>query len=120
HVGAPDAQAVQMGGPSGRCLAPKDYARSISFEDVPTGGSVIIFGPDRDLLEYMRQFTEFFAEESCGWCTPCRVGTTLLEMGLKRILDGEATASDVEALETLCKTVKTMSQCGLGQTAGNP
>lgn len=119
-VGAENAQAVQMGGPSGRCLAPKDFARSISFEDVPTGGSVIIFGPDRDLLEYMRQFTAFFAEESCGWCAPCRVGTTLLEMGLKKVLDGEATARDLEALETLGKTVKTMSQCGLGQTSANP
>jgi len=119
-VGAEDAQAVQMGGPSGRCLAPKDFARSISFEDVPTGGSVIIFGPDRDLLEYMRQFTEFFVEESCGWCTPCRVGTTLLERELKRILDGEATDIDLNALETLGLTIKTMSQCGLGQTAANP
>lgn len=119
-VGAEDAQAVQMGGPSGRCLAHKDFARTISFEDLPTGGSVIVFGPDRDILECMRQFTAFFAEESCGWCTPCRVGTTLLEQSLKKILDGRGTVSDLDALENLGRTVKTMSRCGLGQTAANP
>ncbi|MCF6284267.1 MAG: NAD(P)H-dependent oxidoreductase subunit E [Candidatus Hydrogenedentes bacterium] len=120
RVGAENAQAVQMGGPSGQCLARKDFARSISFEDLPTGGSVIIFGPERDLLEAMRQFTAFFAEESCGWCAPCRVGTTLLEKCLQKILDGKGTFSDLEALETLGETVKTMSRCGLGQTAANP
>ena len=119
-VGAEEAQAVQVGGPSGRCLARKDFARIISFEDVPTGGSIIVFGPDRNVLECMRQFTAFFAEESCGWCAPCRVGTTLLEQRLKKILDGEGTHSDLDELETLGVTVKTMSRCGLGQTAANP
>ncbi len=61
-VGAEDAQAVQMGGPSGQCLAQKDFGRNVAFEDLPTGGSVIVFGPDRDLLEYMRQFMEFFVK----------------------------------------------------------
>ncbi|MBX3177453.1 MAG: NAD(P)H-dependent oxidoreductase subunit E [Candidatus Hydrogenedentes bacterium] len=119
-VGAENAQAVQMGGPSGRCLAPKDYARTISFDDLPTGGSVMIFGPERDIIEVMRQFTAFFAEESCGWCTPCRAGTTLLEKGLEKILEGRATDRDLRELESLGLTVKTMSRCGLGQTAANP
>ena len=100
-VGAENAQAVQMGGPSGRCLAPKDYARTISFDDLPTGGSVMIFGPERDIIEVMRQFTAFFAEESCGWCTPCRAGTTLLEKGLEKILEGRATDRDLRELESL-------------------
>jgi [NiFe] hydrogenase diaphorase moiety large subunit len=119
-VGAENAQAVQIGGPSGQCLAPKDYGRCISFEDVPTGGSVIVFRPGRDLLGYIRDFTEFFVEESCGWCVPCRVGTKELLLGLEKILDGRGTQADLDALEVLGNTVKTMSRCGLGQTAANP
>jgi len=119
-VGGGDAQAVQVGGPSGQCLAPRDYGRKISFEDIPTGGSIIVFGPKRDLLKQVLSFAEFFAEESCGWCAPCRAGTTLLKMKLEKILDGKGTASDLEELKKLGNTVKTMSRCGLGQTAANP
>jgi [NiFe] hydrogenase diaphorase moiety large subunit len=119
-VGGEDAQAVQVGGPSGACLAPKDYGRKISFEDIPTGGSIIVFGPKRDLLKHVLDFAEFFAEESCGWCAPCRVGTTLLKMKLEKILDGRGTASDLEELKQLGTTVKMMSRCGLGQSAANP
>jgi len=119
-VGAADAQAVQIAGPSGQCLAPKDYGRKISFEDIPTGGSVIVFGPQQDILEVVQIFNEFFAEESCGWCVPCRVGTTLIKMKMDKILSGKGTASDLDELKSLGTTVKTMSRCGLGQTAGNP
>lgn len=119
-VGAGNTQAVQMGGPSGQCLAPKDFGRRISFEDLTTGGSVIVFGPARDLLDCMQQFVEFFAEESCGWCVPCRVGTTLLTKMMAKVLEGRGTQSDLDALATLGNTVKTMSRCGLGQTAANP
>jgi [NiFe] hydrogenase diaphorase moiety large subunit len=119
-VGGADAQAVQIGGPSGQCLAPKDYGRKISFEDIPTGGSVIVFGPQRDILEIVQIFNEFFVEESCGWCVPCRVGTSLLKMKMDKILSGKGTASDLDELKSLGTTVKTMSRCGLGQTAGNP
>ncbi|NIA15526.1 MAG: hypothetical protein GWP08_15800 [Nitrospiraceae bacterium] len=119
-VGAADAQAVQMGGPSGQCLAPKDFGRGISFEDLSTGGSIIVFGPDRDVLDCMCQFVEFFIEESCGWCAPCRVGTTLLAKMMRKVLDGKGTKADLDALRKLGTTVKTMSRCGLGQTAANP
>jgi [NiFe] hydrogenase diaphorase moiety large subunit len=119
-VGAEDAQAVQIGGPSGQCLHPKDFGRSISFEDLPTGGSTIVFGKDRDLLKYMRQFVEFFAEESCGWCTPCRVGTTLMLKELDKILEGRGGKNDLKELDRIGTTVKVMSRCGLGQTAANP
>ncbi|TWU34264.1 NAD(P)H-dependent oxidoreductase subunit E [Novipirellula artificiosorum] len=120
QVGAEDAQAVQIGGPSGSCIGPKDFSRRIAFEDLATGGSIIIFGPGRDLLEYMYQFGEFFAEESCGWCVPCRVGTTLLLKEMRAVLDGHATHTELQAMQKLCGTIKTMSQCGLGQTAPNP
>ncbi len=119
-VGADDAQAVQVGGPSGQCLAPKDFGRTISFEDLPTGGSVIVFGPNRDVLEYMHQFIEFFVEESCGWCAPCRVGTTLMKTMFEKVLAGNATRADMAKLKELGTTVKMMSRCGLGQTAANP
>ena len=119
-VDAENAQAVQIGGPSGQCIAPKDFGRRICFEDLPTGGSVIVVGQKRDLLEIVREFTEFFVEESCGWCAPCRVGTTLLLRKLEKILAGKGTQTDIEDLKTLGKTVTTMSRCGLGQTAANP
>jgi [NiFe] hydrogenase diaphorase moiety large subunit len=119
-VGCEEAQAVQVGGPAGHCLAPQDYGRKISFEDIPTGGSVIVFGPERDLLKHVLDFTEFFVEESCGWCAPCRVGTLLLQRKLEKIMDGRGTASDLDELRQLGNTVKTMSRCGLGQTAANP
>jgi len=111
---------VQMGGPSGQCLAPKDFGRGISFEDLATGGSVMVFGADRDVLDLVGQFTEFFVEESCGWCVPCRVGTTLLKDMMDKVLEGRGTRSDLATLQHLGRVVKTASRCGLGQSAANP
>jgi [NiFe] hydrogenase diaphorase moiety large subunit len=119
-VGAPDAAFVQVGGPSGQCMAPKDYGRRIAYEDLATGGSMMIFGPGRDVLDVARQFTEFFVEESCGWCTPCRVGTTLLKTNLEKVLSDRGTLADITAIEALANTVTRMSRCGLGQSAANP
>ena len=119
-VGAVDTQAVQVGGPSGTCIGPNEFERKIAFEDLSTGGSMIVFGPDRDLLQCMAEFTDFFIEESCGWCAPCRVGTTLLAKKLDKVLSGKGTFGDLDELKQLGETVKTMSRCGLGQTAANP
>jgi [NiFe] hydrogenase diaphorase moiety large subunit len=119
-VGAPDAAYVQMGGPSGQCVAPKDFGRRIAYEDLSTGGSVMVFSADRDVLDVAHQFTEFFAEESCGWCTPCRVGTTILKQNMEKLLSDRATLADVAAMEALANTVARTSRCGLGQTAANP
>lgn len=119
-VGAVDTQAVQVGGPSGTTVAPKDFGRKICFEELPTGGSVMIFGSDRNLLDIVFQFTDFFVEESCGWCAPCRVGTTLLLKKLDKIIGGRGSTLDIAELETLGNTVRRMSRCGLGQTAANP
>jgi [NiFe] hydrogenase diaphorase moiety large subunit len=66
------------------------------------------------------QFADFFVAESCGWCAPCRVGTTLLKQGMEKIVAGRATLADVTATEKLANTVVRMSRCGLGQTAPNP
>jgi [NiFe] hydrogenase diaphorase moiety large subunit len=119
-VGAPDAAYVQVSGPSGQAVAPKDFGRRIAYEDLATGGSTMIFGPGRDVLDIALQFADFFVDESCGWCTPCRVGTTLLKQGMEKIVAGRATLADIAATEALANTVTRMSRCGLGQTAPNP
>jgi [NiFe] hydrogenase diaphorase moiety large subunit len=119
-AGAPDAAYVQVSGPSGHAVAPKDFGRRIAYEDLSTGGSTMIFGPGRDVLDIARQFAEFFAEESCGWCAPCRVGTTLLKQGMEKIVAGRATLADLAATESLANSVVRMSRCGLGQTAPFP
>jgi [NiFe] hydrogenase diaphorase moiety large subunit len=119
-VGASDASYVQMSGPSGQAVAPKDFGRRIAYEDLSTGGSTMIFGPRRDVLDVALQFADFFVEESCGYCTPCRVGTTLLKQGMEKIVAGRATLEDIAATEALANTVERMSRCGLGQTAPNP
>jgi [NiFe] hydrogenase diaphorase moiety large subunit len=119
-VGAKDVQAVQVGGPSGQCLAVKDMGKRICFEDASTGGAVMVFNTSRDILGIVRDFTLFFVEDSCGWCAPCRVGTSLLLKKMDKILSGSAVHQDLIDLETLGNTVKLMSRCGLGQTAANP
>jgi len=119
-VGAADAEFVQISGPSGQAIAPRDFGRQIAYEDLSTGGSTMIFGPGRDVLDVAMQFADFFVDESCGWCTPCRVGTTLLKQGMENIIAGRATLADITATESLANTVVRMSRCGLGQTAPNP
>jgi [NiFe] hydrogenase diaphorase moiety large subunit len=119
-VGGADAAYVQVSGPSGQSVAPKDFGRRIAYEDLSTGGSTMVFGPQRDVLEIALQFAEFFVDESCGWCVPCRVGTTLLRQGMKKIVAGRATLADITATEALANTVSRMSRCGLGQSAPNP
>ena len=119
-AGAEDAIAVQVGGPSGRMVGAKYFERSICYDDLSTGGSIIVLGPGRDLLKIASEFMEFFIEESCGYCTPCRVGNVLLKSRLDRIIAGKGEPDDLEYLEQLAKTVKTASRCGLGQTSPNP
>jgi [NiFe] hydrogenase diaphorase moiety large subunit len=119
-VGAVDAQYVQVSGPSGQSVAPKDFGRRIAYEDLSTGGSTMIFGPGRDVLDIALQFADFFVVESCGWCTPCRVGTTLLKQGMQKVVAGRATLADLAQMEALGNTVMRMSRCGLGQSAPNP
>ena len=119
-VGAADAQYVQVSGPSGQAVAPKDFGRRIAYEDLSTGGSTMIFGKGRDVLDIALQFADFFVVESCGWCTPCRVGTTLLKQGMEKVVAGRATLADLARMKALGSTVIRMSRCGLGQSAPNP
>jgi len=118
--GADALLGIQIGGPSGLFISDLELQRKLAFEDLATGGSFIIFNKHRNLLDIVNNFTRFFAHESCGFCTPCRVGTSLLQNQLAKIVDGHGSAGDVVALEELCALVKNYSHCGLGQTAANP
>jgi [NiFe] hydrogenase diaphorase moiety large subunit len=119
-AGGTGAKAVQVGGPSGTCVAPAGFGRKICFSDLATGGSVIVFGPDRDLFEVVENFMDFFVEESCGWCVPCRAGNVLLKKKLEKVVRGHGTEADLAELEAWGKLVKATSRCGLGQTSPNP
>jgi [NiFe] hydrogenase diaphorase moiety large subunit len=120
EAGAANAAAVQVGGPSGQLVGEADFDRVICCDDLATGGSIIIFGPQRDLLVVASKFMEFFIDESCGYCTPCRVGNVLLKERLDRIIAGKGEPGDLDYLKELGETVKTASRCGLGQTSPNP
>ena len=117
--GAADTLAVQIGGPSGMLIDGAEFSRTLSFEDLPSGGSFMVYGKQRDLLAIMNNFAHFFAHESCGFCTPCRVGTTLLKNGLGKIAGGHGTHTDLEEMQRMAALIKRRSHCGLGQSAAN-
>jgi [NiFe] hydrogenase diaphorase moiety large subunit len=119
-AGGENAAAVQVGGPSGELIGPDMFDRSICYDDLATGGALMVFGPERDLLKVVEHFMEFFVEESCGYCTPCRVGNVLLKERLRDIMNGRGEMSDLIYLVELGKSVKFTSRCGLGQTSSNP
>jgi len=119
-AGAKDTQAVMVGGPSGVLLSSRELARRICFEDVPSAGAFMVFDGTRDMVGVVDNFTRFFAHESCGFCTPCRVGTTLNAQMLNRITAGTGTRRDVKDLARVSQIMKSASHCGLGTTAGNP
>jgi [NiFe] hydrogenase diaphorase moiety large subunit len=118
--GARDAQAVQVGGPSGTCIAADEFGRRIAFEDVPSAGAFMVFDRSRDMFEVARNFVHFFAHESCGFCTPCRVGTSLLKNMMDKLARGHGSPYDFAEIENLNRLLRSMSHCGLGHTACNP
>ena len=120
-VGAGDAYAVQVGGPSGICISKKDFKRTICFEDLPSGGSIIIIGKHRNIIkDVVCNFMNFFIDESCGSCVPCRSLPVILRNKLQKLLDGKGVMSDLADLENWGKNMKAANRCGLGQTAANP
>lgn len=119
-VDAPDVRAVQVGGPSGEMIGVDSFDRKICFEDLSTGGSIMVFGPNRDVLEVVEYFADFFVEESCGYCTPCRVGNVFLKERIGKIRCGLGEPEDLEYLKELSNTIIVTSRCGLGHTSPNP
>jgi [NiFe] hydrogenase diaphorase moiety large subunit len=118
--GAGEVMGVQVGGPSGTFISNRELDRVLAFEDLSSAGSFMVFNSTRNLFDIAQNFTDFFAHESCGFCAPCRVGTSLLKQQLHKIIDGHGSAADLEELSELCLVVKTNSHCGLGESAANP
>ena len=112
-------QAVQVGGPSGVCLAAHEFGRRIAFEDVPSAGALMVFDDTRDMFETARSFAHFFAEESCGFCTPCRVGTELVARRMDKLAAGYGSVYDEAELHELESLMHGTTHCGLGATATN-
>ncbi|MCE1229891.1 MAG: SLBB domain-containing protein [Firmicutes bacterium] len=116
-VGGEHARAVQIGGASGLCVPASEFHRAIAFEDIPTGGSVIVFGPQRDMLEVLHNFLEFFVDESCGQCTPCRLGNRKLLEGVEMLQAGTCSMTYLRELCALGESMQLASKCGLGQSS---
>ena len=119
-------KAAQTGGPSGGCIPPQhldvpiDYDKLIEIGSMMGSGGLIVMDEDTCMVDIAKFFLEFTVDESCGKCTPCRIGTKrLLEM-LAKVTDGTATLEDLDKMEELCYYIKENSLCGLGQTAPNP
>lgn len=119
-VGAKNTKAVQVGGASGICIPKSKFDRKLSYEDAATGGSIMIFNETRDMLHVLKNFMEFFVEESCGQCTPCRLGNQKLLEGIEMIEKNEYTFAHINNLKELGQTMKVASKCGLGQSSPNP
>ena len=119
-------KAVQIGGPSGGCLpeelldVPVDYESLREHGAIMGSGGVIVLDDSACMVNVAKFFLQFTADESCGKCTPCRVGTQMMLEILNRITEGEGTEEDLARLEELAQLVKSASLCGLGQTAPNP
>lgn len=120
EFGDGDTKAVQVGGASGFCVPRKKFANTIiGFEGVPTGGSMKLFNSSRSMYNVLHNYLEFFEEESCGQCTPCRVGCQQLLKGVENVKKGEAKSTYLNELTKLADTMKIASKCGLGQSVGN-
>jgi len=118
--GAKDVLGIQVGGPSGTFISNQEFERKIAFEDLATGGSFIVFNNSRSIFDIVQNFTHFFAHESCGFCTPCRVGTSLMKNQYDKIHSGHGSTGDVRELQEIATLIKATSHCGLGQTAAQP
>ena len=119
-------KAIQTGGPSGGCLTAKDLDTPIDFDNLVALGSMmgsggaIVMDEDNCMVDVAKFYMEFICDESCGKCSPCRIGTKRILEILEKITKGQGTLQDLADLEDLSEAVKANSLCGLGQTAANP
>ncbi len=119
-------KAAQTGGPSGGCIpvehldVPIDYDNLIAIGSMMGSGGLIVMDEDNCMVDIAKFFLEFTVDESCGKCTPCRIGTKRLYEMLQKITSGNGTMEDLDKMEKLCNYIKNNSLCGLGQTAPNP
>lgn len=126
EFGDGDIKAVQVGGVSGFCVPRKCFKkRTIGFpgkltgDSLPTGGSIMLFNSSRSMYNVLHNYLDFFCEESCGQCTPCRVGTQQLLKGIEAIKRHKKPPSYLETLMKLAETMRLTSKCGLGQSVAN-
>jgi len=115
--GAHNTQAVTSAGAAGHCLAVDEFERCIAFEDVATGGSIMVFDQRRDIFDVAQNFAQFFAHESCGFCTPCRVGTAVNVKLLNKLANDHGSPYDLEEMQRMHRLMQGASHCGLGNTA---
>jgi [NiFe] hydrogenase diaphorase moiety large subunit len=121
QFGDGDAKAIQVGGASGHCVPRKMFNDTIiGFEGIPTGGSMMIFNSTRSMYNVLHDYLEFFTEESCGQCSPCRIGCQQLLKGIEAVKRGERKPDYLDELKKLAETMKMASKCGLGQSVANP
>ena len=119
-------KAAQTGGPSGGCIpaslidTPIDYDSLISIGSMMGSGGLIVMDEDNCMVDIAKFFLEFTVDESCGKCSPCRIGTRRMLEILEKITDGRGTVEDIDKLKVLAKSIKASALCGLGQTAPNP
>lgn len=116
---AKNVKAAQVGGASGRLIPKEKFDTPLAFETVLGAGAVMVFSKDRDIVPIVRKNIEFFAEESCGKCVPCREGTQAMSDILRRFSSGEGSEEDLTILNELGNTMALTSLCGLGQAAPN-
>ncbi len=120
EFGDGDTKAVQVGGASGFCVPRKKFDETIiGFEGVPTGGSMKLFNSSRSMYNVLHNYLDFFTEESCGQCTPCRVGCQQLLLGIEKVKKSEVKSTYLTELMKLADTMKIAAKCGLGQSVGN-
>ena len=121
EFGDGDTKSVQVGGASGHCVPRKYFEDTIiGFEGIPTGGSMMIFNSTRSMYNVLHDYLEFFTEESCGQCTPCRVGCQQLLKGIEAVKKGDRRPSYLEDLKKLASNMNLAAKCGLGQSVANP
>ncbi|MEI7490842.1 MAG: NADH-ubiquinone oxidoreductase-F iron-sulfur binding region domain-containing protein [Bacteroidota bacterium] len=120
EFGDGDTKAVQVGGASGFCVPRKKFKDTvIGFEGVPTGGSMMLFNSSRSMYNVLHNYLEFFEEESCGQCTPCRVGCQQLRKGIEAVKKGDKKSLYLDQLMKLSESMKLTAKCGLGQSVAN-
>ncbi|MCP3941947.1 MAG: NADH:ubiquinone oxidoreductase [Desulfobacteraceae bacterium] len=117
---AHDTAIVQIGGASGEMIGRIDFNRKICFEDLATSGSVMVFNSQRNVLKIVDSFLKFFIDESCGYCTPCRVGNVFLRERIQKVMHGDANHSDLDYLRQLSNLIIKTSRCGLGNASPKP
>ncbi|MBV6512626.1 MAG: NADH-quinone oxidoreductase subunit E [Ignavibacteriales bacterium] len=126
EFGDGDTKAVQVGGASGFCVPRKKfnettigYRGGLTGDSLPTGGSMMLFNSSRSMYNILRNYLDFFAEESCGQCTPCRIGCQQLKNGIEAVKKGVKSPDYLNQLLKLSETMKITSKCGLGQSVAN-